>query len=58
MIKIILAFIVIFGFFFFGITTVRKMTKKERWTLAKYLTYSLGLSIIVLATMIAIVLIF
>ena len=58
MIRIILAFIVIFALFFFGIKAVRKMTKKERWTLAKYLTYSLGLSIITLATMIVLVLIF
>lgn len=58
MIRIILAFVVIFGLFFFGIKTVREMTNKERWTLAKYLTYSLGLSIITLATMTAFVLIF
>lgn len=58
MIRIILAFVVIFGLFFFGIKAVREMTNKERWTLAKYLTYSLGLSIITVATMIAFVLIF
>ena len=58
MIRIILAFVVIFGLFFFGIKAVREMTGKQRWTLAKYLTYSLGLSIITLATMIALVLIF
>lgn len=58
MIRVILAFVVIFGLFFFGIRAVREMTNKERWTLAKYLTYSLGLSIFTLAVMIAIVVIF
>lgn len=58
MIRIILAFAVIFGLYFFGIKAVREMTKKERWNLTKYLTYSFFLSIITLATMIAIVLIF
>lgn len=58
MIRVILAFLFLFGLYFFGIKAIREMTKMERWTLVKYLTYSLGLSIITTATMIGIVILF
>ncbi len=58
MIRLVLAFIVVFGLFFFGIRAVREMTGKELWSMSKLLTYSLGCAILTLATLIAIVVIF
>ena len=58
MFRVILAFIVIFGLFFFGIKAVRDMTGKELWSMTKLLTYSLFCAILTLATLISIVVIF
>ena len=58
MIRVFLAFIVIFGMFFIGIQTVRNMTGKELWSMTKLLTYSLFCAILTLATLISIVVIF
>ena len=58
MIRLVLAFIVVFGLFFFGIRAVREMTGKELWSMTKLLTYSLGCAILTLATLIALVVIF
>jgi len=56
--KVILAFFIIFGLFFFGINTIREMTGKELWSLTKLLTYSAICAILTLATLISIVVIF
>jgi hypothetical protein len=56
--KVILAFLVIFGLFFFGIKAVRDMTGKELWSMTKLLTYSIVCAILTLATLISIVVIF
>jgi cytochrome c oxidase assembly factor CtaG len=58
MIRLVLAFLVVFGLFFFGIRAVREMTGKELWSMTKLLTYSLGCAILTLATLIALVVIF
>jgi hypothetical protein len=58
MFKVILAFFVISGLFFFGIQAVRNMTGKEIWSLTKLLTYSAICAILTLATLILIVVIF
>jgi hypothetical protein len=58
MFRVILAFLVIFGLFFFGIKAVRDMTGKEIWSMTKLLTYSLVCAILALATLISIVVIF
>jgi hypothetical protein len=58
MIKIILAFVVVFGLFFFGIRVVRVMTGKEQWDLAKLLTYSVLCAILTLGFLIALVVVF
>ena len=58
MIRVLLAFIVIFSMFFFGIKAVREMTGKEIWTMTKLLTYSLFCAILTIATLISIVVIF
>jgi hypothetical protein len=58
MFKVILAFILIFGLFFFAIKAVREMTGKELWSMTKLLTYSTICAILTLATLISIVVIF
>ena len=56
--KVILAFVVVFVLFFFGINTIREMTGKELWSMTKLLTYSAICAIFTLATLISIVVIF
>jgi len=58
MFKIILAFAVIFGLFFFGIKTVREMTEKELWSVTKLLTYSAICAILTLVFLITLVVLF
>jgi hypothetical protein len=58
MLRIILAFIVVFGLFFFGIKAIREMTGKELWSMTKLLTYSIICAILTLATLILIVVTF
>lgn len=58
MIRVILAFVVVFGLFFFGIRAVRDMTGKERWELTKLLTYSAFCAILTLGFLIALVVLF
>ena len=52
MIRIILAFLFVFGLFYFGIDAFRSMTGREKWNLTKLVTYSIMcavLTIVVLA---------
>jgi hypothetical protein len=58
MVKVILAFVIVFGLFFFGINTIREMTGKELWSMTKLLTYSAICAILALAILISIVVIF
>ena len=58
MIRVILAFVIIFGLFFFGIRAVRDMTGQERWELTKLLTYSAVCAILTLVFLIALVVLF
>jgi len=58
MFKIILAFAVIFGLFFFGIKTVREMTGKELWSATTLLTYSAICAILTLVFLITLVVLF
>jgi hypothetical protein len=41
MTKIVLAFLFVFGIFFFGINVVRSLTGKEKWALTKIVAYSI-----------------
>ena len=41
MFRIILAFLAVFGMFYFGIDAVRNMTGKEKWSLTKTILYSI-----------------
>lgn len=41
MIRIIFAFAVVFGLFYFGIEAFRNMTGREKWNLTKTVSYSI-----------------
>jgi hypothetical protein len=58
MIKIILAFLFVFGVFFFGILAVRDMTGKERWALTKLVSYSIICAVLTTAALVTFVLLF
>jgi hypothetical protein len=58
MIRILLAFLIVFSMFFLGINAVREMTGRDRWALTKLLTYSLACAILTSATLIMLVILF
>ena len=58
MIRVVLAFVVIFGLFFLGIRAVQSMTQTELWSMTKLLTYSAICAILTLAFLIALVVLF
>lgn len=58
MIKTILTFIAIYAFFHLGIHTVKTLTDGERWSLTKTVIYSIICSVLTLATLTTIVILF
>lgn len=58
MIRIILAFVIVFGLFFFGIRYIRNMSGEETWSLVKLLTYSAVCAILTFGSLIALVVLF
>lgn len=58
MIRVFLAFVVVFGLFHFGIQAWRDTTGLEKWNLVKSLTYSLILAILTLVALTTIVILF
>ena len=58
MIRLWLAFIIFAVLIHFGITVWRKMERKDRWSLTKSLFYSIIVSLLALAVMTAIVILF
>ena len=58
MIRIFLAFVIIFVLFFYGIQAVRDMSGRQRWDLARLLTYSAVCAILTLIFLIALVVLF
>jgi hypothetical protein len=58
MAKIILSFIILSFIFYFGITAVRSMSGKERWTLTKSIAYSIIVALLAVLVMTAIVILF
>jgi hypothetical protein len=58
MIKILLAFVVVFGLFFVGIRTFRAMSGQEQWALTKLLTYSTFCAILTFVFLITLVVLF
>jgi hypothetical protein len=58
MIRLWLIFGIIWAVFFFGITAFRNMSGKDKWALTKTLAYSTLCSLLALATMVVIVVLF
>ena len=58
MIKILLAFVVIFGLVFFGIKAVREMTGQDQLALTKLLMYSIMCALVTVVSLIVIVVLF
>jgi hypothetical protein len=58
MIKIVLTFFLVFAAFYFGIEAFNKMTKTEKWDFAKTFSYSMGLSLVVIAFLVSVVVLF
>jgi hypothetical protein len=58
MIKILLTFIILFALFYFGIEAFNKMTKTEKWDVAKTFSYSLALSLLVIVVLTTLVVLF
>jgi hypothetical protein len=58
MIKILLVFVLVFAAFYFGIEAFNKMTKAEKWDAAKTFSYSMALSLVVIAFLVGIVVLF
>ena len=58
MIKILLAFVILTAVIAFAVKTVREMTGKEKWALTKTLGYAIICSLLALAVMISIVVLF
>jgi hypothetical protein len=58
MIKIVLAFIIVFGLFFLGIKTIRNLTGKEALALTKIAGYSILCAVLTFVVLISIVVIF
>jgi hypothetical protein len=58
MFKIILAFLFVFGLFFFGIQAVRSMTGKDKWQLTKLIGYSMLCASVAIVLLVLIVILF
>ncbi len=58
MIKMIITFISLFIIFFVGIDLFRKFTKKEKWELAKTISYSVAISLLVIVLLTTLVVLF
>jgi len=58
MIRMILAFIVVFLIFFFGIKVFTQLSGKEKWVITKLLAYSLFCAIITTVFLVSIVVLF
>lgn len=51
MIKIILAFLVVFGVCYFGIKGYRELSGKDKWALTKLLGYSILVAVLTLVVL-------
>jgi hypothetical protein len=58
MIRVFLAFFLLIAVFWFGIAAFRKTTGKEKWRLTKIAAYSILCSVLALAVLISIVILF
>jgi hypothetical protein len=58
MIRVFLAFLILTALFWVGIAAFRKTTGKEKWRLTKIAAYSILCSVLALAVLISIVILF
>lgn len=58
MIRVFVAFVVLAGLFWFGIAAFRKATGRQRWRLTKIAAYSILCSVLAIAVMTSIVILF
>lgn len=58
MARIILAFLFVFGMFYFGIDAFRKLTGREKWDLTKLVIYSIICTVLTIITLTIFVLTF
>ena len=58
MIKIILAFLFVFGLFYFGIQGFRSMTGRDQLALTKLLVYSIMCALVTVVSLIVVVVLF
>ena len=58
MIKMIMTFVFLFIIFYTGIEIFRKFTGKEKWEVAKTISYSLAISMAVIVFLVSIVVLF
>jgi len=58
MIKIILAFLVVFGVCYFGIKGYRDLSGKDKWALTKLLGYSILVAVLTLVVLTVFVIVF
>jgi hypothetical protein len=58
MVRALLAFAVLFCFFYYGIIGLRAVTKKQAWQLTKLLTYSTICSVLSLVVLTTFVILF
>jgi hypothetical protein len=58
MIRVFLSFLILTALFWFGIAAFRKTTGKEKWQLTKIAAYSILCSVLALAVLITIVILF
>ena len=58
MIRLWLVFFIIFVLFYVGIPTFHKLTGREKWAVTKLMIYSLMCSLLAIATMALIVILF
>lgn len=58
MARMVLAFLISFALFYFGIAGFRALTGKEKWAVVKLLSYSIGCAILALAFLIVLVVLF
>jgi hypothetical protein len=58
MMKMIMAFVFLFIIFYTGIEIFRKLTGKEKWDIAKTFSYSVAISLFVIAFLVVLVVLF
>jgi len=58
MIRVLLAFLIVFCLFYFGIQALQNTTGKEKWELTKLVTYSIICATLTIGVLVALVIIF